>query len=179
MSRLRTVIALPMAGALAACCFASTSARAQPPAERNVCQAASWSPTREMVLAGTRLMPPRAVFAPPRSLAAPRAHAESVEIEVRDGTSKKTTKVERFTVPLTDGEVSELESRVGDASYRIKLLQVHDRPLSFEIKRHSSDSAVTEADVRTAVRLRRGQRAVIARIERADGRRTEVIATLH
>jgi hypothetical protein len=53
-----------------------------------------------------------------------------------------------------------------------------DSPVSFDIERSHRDPSGSEAKLRAVVRMRPGQKVVVARIERSDGSKTEVIATL-
>lgn len=122
--------------------------------------------------------------AQPRGRAAPAAQTHtravpSAQVRIADGSKRPLD----LLLPITDRGESKVEARAGSAFYRIKVSRDgpsgSDAPLRFEIERTDSQGA-GRSDIRlsVAVRMRRGARAVLARLARPDGTTTTVTATL-
>ncbi len=131
-------------------------------------------------------------FAPPARVApiqmqvrkarAPRVPT-GIAIEIRDSAPQHGSQVSRFSLPLFDHGGSRVESEAADHVYKIDVHRDGDdvsSPIFFDLQRsqRGRDSHVNEAKLHAIVRMKPGQRVVIARIERSDGSRTEVVATL-
>ena len=124
----------------------------------------------------------RPVRPPPAPVASATSVSLQVSLEIRESSPGTPVRVERFTLPLTDHNQSKIRSRIGDTEYTIG---VHrdgpdpDSPLEFDLdKSQRGPGTRSEAAVHASVRIKARQRAVIARMDRSDGSRTEVIAEL-
>lgn len=111
------------------------------------------------------------------------ATSREISVEVVDVAPGRPRRVERFTIPVLERGSSKVQSRVGNTEYEIGVRQEGDEadaPLGFDVSRSERGPIATssEAKVRASLRIKPGQRATIARISRADGSRTEVVATL-
>jgi hypothetical protein len=133
--------------------------------------------TRSPKLRLARTSPVMQLKAPPRAL------PSTVSLEIRDTAPASASQLSRFALPLGDRGGAQIVSSADDHEYRINVRRddyAPESPVMFDIERsrRGGDSRVKEAKLRAVVRMRPGQRVVVARIERADGSRTEVLATL-
>jgi hypothetical protein len=141
-------------------------------------------PTRPRVMrpAAQRLVK----IAPPMQMrAATRAPTVSstVSLEVKDSMPARASLTSRFALPLGDRGGARIVSSASDHEYRISVRRdddTPDSPVSFDIERSQRGPTpqLSEAKLRAVVRMRPGQKVVVARIERSDGSKTEVIASL-
>jgi hypothetical protein len=131
-----------------------------------------------------RAFVPAALVDAPR-LAAPRVSSgvRQVELEVRDQEPGHSAAIERVSVPLSDRGPTKLDSWLRGGRYKLQIMRESpDMPnaLSVELHREPRSADPGSADIATSavVRIEPGQRVVIARIERSNGSRTEVLATI-
>jgi hypothetical protein len=110
--------------------------------------------------------------------AAEPAHAmtPTIDVEVEDRAPDKSSHTARFSLSIIDGH-AQLKARDGEARYD---LSAHASPsvaphFSVNLKR-SDATGVGDLDVASAVPLAPGHRVIVAKIERADGRSTSVVA---
>jgi hypothetical protein len=115
--------------------------------------------------------------------AAPASTARSVEIEVTEAAGTQPATTSRITLAiLFDGSPSEIYTRIGDASYKIKARVDHTggavgNALHVSFHRSSPGAArLPDVDLNTTHMVETGRRTVIAKVDRAEGSRTEVAA---
>jgi hypothetical protein len=108
--------------------------------------------------------------------------APQVELEVRDSEPGHAAAIERVSVPLSDRAATKLDSWLRGSRYKVEIVRPdRDNPdsVSVELRREPrSESGAAEVSTSAVVRMKPNQRVVIARIERSNGSRTEVIATI-
>ena len=118
--------------------------------------------------------------------AAPLAGARSVEIEVTEvASAQQPAMTSRFTLAvLFDGSLSEIDTRIGDARYQVRLRVDHTGAAPGNVLRvslHRSNAGptrVVDIDLSTVHVVETGRRTVIAKVDRAEGSRTEVAAVV-
>lgn len=114
---------------------------------------------------------------PPTRVAA----VPTVQLEVIDKQQGNTNSV-KFALPIAEQGRSELSANAGGAHYRLQLARVGEgpgAPLQFEIERRSVDGRRERSmEIRVTVRLRRGARVRLSRLEAGKNAGTEVFATL-
>jgi hypothetical protein len=106
-----------------------------------------------------------------------------VSLEVRDQEPGRTTAVERVSVPLSDRGSTKLDSWLRGSRYKLQVVRESESmpdALSLELHREPRGDSPQSAEISASavVRMKPGQRVVIARIERSNGSRTEVSATI-
>lgn len=114
---------------------------------------------------------------------APPIQSSTVSLEVKDSIPSRAALTSRFALPLGDRGGARIVSSASDHEYRISVRrddETKDAPVSFDIERSQRGPSpqLSEAKLRAVVRMRPGQKVVVARIERSDGSKTEVIASL-
>lgn len=124
--------------------------------------------------------------AAPPVTAAPPAHSDPIlSLDVVDRESGKRRSL-RLTLPISDQGGSHLETEAGQAGYRLHVhRQTSSEPNALQIALERSERRKLERgeqrrdiSLNVRIKLTRGQRAVLTRLERADGTSTEVSATL-
>lgn len=108
-----------------------------------------------------------------------RAMTPTIDVEVHDRAPDKSSNVVRFSLSIIDGH-AQLKARDGSTKYD---LSAHASPsvtphFSLNVKR-SGSAAAGDIDLSSAVPLNAGPRLVVAKIDRADGRFTTVVAQVH
>lgn len=140
------------------------------------------------VFAACCTSPSLAGAAPPKPPPARAASSPVLHVDVVDRASGGARQNVRLSLPLGQTGVSSIETRAGSSEYQ---LRVHrdgapetPGPLRIDLRRtdlrRHSESADQRSDLRLDVRvsLQRGERALIARLERPDGSTTDVSAAL-
>lgn len=105
--------------------------------------------------------------------------APSARVRIADGDARPL----ELLLPITEHGRSRVEARAGSAFYRISVSHEgrpgSEAPLHFDIERTDSQGAGRrDVKLSVAVRMRRGARAVLARLSRPDGTTTTITATL-
>lgn len=103
----------------------------------------------------------------------------SVDIEVEDKSPGNAAHSARFNVSLLNGN-GDINAADGDSRYALSAhtLTSSDPKLGIKVKR-SDRSPSTEIEVSGAISAQPGERIILARIDRADGHTTTVIARAH
>jgi len=129
------------------------------------------------VLVCSALVPFAACHA--RAADPPRAITPTVDIEIEDRGVDKSVRTTRFSLALVDGN-GKLSSDDADAKYLIEAQALRDGEPAFALKlaRHAHDQS-GEVAVSASIPQRAGPRILVARIDRADGRATSVVAQVH
>lgn len=106
----------------------------------------------------------------------PRMPSPSVDIEVEDRAAGGLAHVARFRVSVANGH-GEITAYDGDAKYAIaaRTISAPEPQVTLEIKR-SDRSVAAEIDIHGAIPQKAGSRVLLARVDRADGRSTTVLA---
>lgn len=116
---------------------------------------------------------------PAHAADAPRAMTPTIDVEVEDRAPDKSSHLVRFSLSIIDGH-AQLKSRDGEARYD---LVAHSSPSTtphFTLNLKRSDSAAAgDIELSSAIPLGPGQRVLVAKIDRADGRFTSVVAQVH
>jgi hypothetical protein len=109
----------------------------------------------------------------------PRMLSPSVDIEVEDKAPSSTAHTARFNVALSNG-YAELDAIDGEARYALSVhtLSTTEPKLGLRVKRNDHTPG-SEIGVSVAIPQQPGGRIVVARIDRADGHVTTVIAQAH
>jgi hypothetical protein len=104
----------------------------------------------------------------------PRPLTPTIEIEVEDRAPDKTIHVARFALSVVDGR-AQLGMRDADAKYEVGLHTPapQQQGYSLVLKRAGG---LGEIDLTSAIPNHAGPRVILAKIDRADGRLTSVVA---
>lgn len=105
----------------------------------------------------------------------PRAMTPSIDIEVEDRAADKSVHTARFTLSMIDGR-AQLKAHDGDAHYAVDLHTpgpAAQPSFALSLKRGGGSGDI---DLASAIPQHGGGRVVVAKIDRADGRFTSVIA---
>jgi hypothetical protein len=113
-----------------------------------------------------------------RAADAPRTVTPSIDLEIEDRGSDKASHVARFSLSLADGRGS-LNASDGDARYAIeaKALSTTEPRLVLKLDRHTHAGGDVAVDA--SIPQRAGPRVLIAKIDRADGSSTSIVAQVH
>jgi len=104
-----------------------------------------------------------------------RATTPSIDLEIEDRAPDKSIHTARFTLSMIDGR-AQLKAHDGDAHYAVDLHTpgpATQPNFSLSLKRGGGSGDI---DLSSAIPQHGGGRMVIAKIDRADGRFTSVIA---
>ena len=116
---------------------------------------------------------------PAHAADAARAMTPTIDVEVEDRAADKSTHVMRFSLSVIDGH-AQLKTRDGEAKYD---LVAHSSPSTtphFALSLKRSDTAAAgDIELSSAIPLAPGQRVLVAKIDRADGRFTTIVAQVH
>jgi hypothetical protein len=127
------------------------------------------------LLASTALGP----FAACHALAAPdapRALTPTIDIDVEDRGPDESSHVARFSMSILDGKAV-MTARDGEAHYEIDTRALTATDPSFTIKlRRSEPKNAGDIDLIAGIPQKAGTRVLVAKIERADGHLTSVVA---
>jgi hypothetical protein len=109
----------------------------------------------------------------------PRALAPTIDVTVEDGAPNQPNHAARFALSVVDGH-AQLKAHDGDADYALSAHTARPEPnvaphFSLQVKR-SGTARAADLDLSSAIPLTPGARVVIAKIDRADGRRTSIFA---
>jgi hypothetical protein len=131
---------------------------------------------------------PSLVSAAPDKPPARAASGPVLHLDVVDRTSSGTRQTVRLSLPLAERGSSSVEARAGSSEYHLSVgrdgAPETPGPLRIDLRRtdqrRHSETADQRSDLRLDVRvtLQRGERALIARLERPDGSTTDVSAAL-
>ncbi|MEA2748559.1 MAG: hypothetical protein QOI41_2702 [Myxococcales bacterium] len=109
----------------------------------------------------------------------PKSVTPTVDVEIEDRAPDKSTHAARFSLSVVDGR-AQIGARDGDAKYDIG---IHAQPsaegqYSLILKRgdHGKDG---DLDLTSSVPQHAGPRVLVAKIDRADGHVTSVVAQVH
>jgi hypothetical protein len=106
----------------------------------------------------------------------PRTLTPTIDIEVEDRAADKSSHVVRFSLGIVDGH-AQLKTRDGEAKYHLSAQSSSSNAPHFSLNvRRSDTSAAGDLDLSSAIPLVAGPRVVVAKIDRADGRLTSVVA---
>jgi hypothetical protein len=107
----------------------------------------------------------------------PRALTPTVDIEVEDRAPDKSSHVARFSLSLIDGR-AQVNTRDSTAKYELGVHTINspERSYSLVLKRAGG---IGEIDLSSAIPQNAGPRVILARIDRADGHLTSVVAQVH
>lgn len=107
----------------------------------------------------------------------PRAMTPTIDVEIEDRAADKSSHIARFSLSVIDGK-SVISTRDGDASYDVEArAQPTGGSPNFLLKlKRSPNGAAGEIEIASAVPQHPGARMLVAKIERADGRLTSVVA---
>ncbi len=109
----------------------------------------------------------------------PRALTPTIDVTVEDAAPNSPSHAARFALSVVDGH-AQLKAHDGDADYALAAHTARPEPnvaphFSLHVKR-SGNARGADLDLASAIPLTPGARVVIARVERADGRRTSILA---
>lgn len=107
----------------------------------------------------------------------PRTVTPSIDIEVEDRAPGNAAHTARFNVSLLNGH-GDINASDGDSKYALSAHTISEQKLGLKVKR-SDRSPSTEIEVDGAISAQPGERIVVARIDRADGHTTTVLARAH
>jgi hypothetical protein len=104
----------------------------------------------------------------------PRPLTPTVDIEVEDRAPDKSSHVARFSLSLVDGR-AQIQTRDANAKYDLGVHTVSpaEKTYSLVLKRAGG---IGEIDLSSAIPQNAGPRVIIAKIDRADGHLTSVVA---
>ena len=107
---------------------------------------------------------------------APKSMTPTIDVEIEDRAADKSSHAARFSLSVVDGR-AQLGARDGDAKYEIG---IHAQPssdaqYSLVLKRgdHGRDGDI---DLASSIPQHAGPRVLVAKIDRADGHVTAVVA---
>jgi hypothetical protein len=103
---------------------------------------------------------------------APKAMSPTVDVEIEDRAADKSLHTARFSLSIIDGR-AQLSTNDGDAKYEIGVAS-HDPQFSLVVKR--AQPAAGGLDLTSAIPQHAGPRVLVAKIDRADGHVTSVVA---
>ena len=109
----------------------------------------------------------------------PKTLSPSIDIEVEDKSPGNAPHIARFNVSLLNGN-GDIHASDGDSRYALSAhtITATEPKLALDVKR-SDRSPSTEIAVSAAIPAAAGERIVVARIDRADGHTTTVLARAH
>ena len=108
-----------------------------------------------------------------------RAMTPTIDVEVEDRAPDKSSHVVRFSLSVIDGRAL-LKARDGDAKYDLDARSSPSVAPHFTLNLKRSDGAAAgDIELSSAIPLGAGQRVLVAKIDRADGRLTTVVAQVH
>ena len=129
-----------------------------------------------------------AIADPKRPPATAKANHPLLVIDVSDRGSNRATQNIRLSMPIAPTGGAKIETRAGNAEYEVTVVQHGPReqpgPLSIKLRRSDMrrnlgpDEPKSDLRLDVTLELRRGQRAMVARMERPDGSKTEISASL-
>ena len=129
-----------------------------------------------------------AVADPKRPPAAAKVHHPLLVIDVHDRGSNRAAQNIRLSIPIAPTGSAVIETRAGHAEYDVTVVQHGPReqpgPISLKLQRSDMrrhlgpDEPKSDLRLEVTLELRRGQRATVARMERPDGSKTEIVASL-
>ncbi|MDB4934000.1 MAG: hypothetical protein JWP87_972 [Labilithrix sp.] len=129
-------------------------------------------------LTGAALVPP-ACQSSAHAADAPKAMTPTVDLEIEDRGPDKSLHSARFSLSIIDGR-AQLSTHDGDARYEIGVhSQATPNDPSFSLILKRVQPSAGGLDLTSAIPQHAGPRVLVAKIDRADGHVTSVVAQVH
>jgi hypothetical protein len=109
----------------------------------------------------------------------PRTITPSIDVEVEDRAPDKSLHIARFTLSIHDGN-AEVKTHDGEAAYVLEARNMPSTDPHFSLKlKRSERNPTSDIELSSAIPLHAGPRLLVAKIDRADGHLTSVVAQVH
>jgi hypothetical protein len=112
-----------------------------------------------------------------RAADAPRPAGPTIDIEVDDHEANKTSHVARLAIVLAEGR-AKMTTRDSGAHYKV-VASTPQNSSRVELTIERTGTADADIVVESALAAKAGDRVLLARVDRADGRMTLVTAQYH
>jgi len=110
---------------------------------------------------------------------APHALTPTIDVEIEDRNPDKSSHVAHFSMSVLDGKAM-LTARDGDTHYELDTRVLGASEPTFTIKlRRSAPNNASDLDLVASIPQKAGARVLVARVDRADGHQTSVVAQVH